>query len=248
MTTAKALSGVAIVCLTLLALPGRGNAKKLPKPVAPQALSASENEIDASKPAPALASANPSASCRLPDSFLTFSNGLATYYGDIDSFIRYALLNNGYREYAYYAIPGGFALVTRMERIDDNGQSMPLKQRWAPNQTPIHPFTNFSAYFAMLAKAKPGKYRVIIFMVSSEELILGRTTPNCIGMKKSFADGISSLPADMSNRPYTFGDHGDALIYLFNKSDDMTISVIPGAPEEGKRQLQKAGIWRYLAH
>jgi hypothetical protein len=250
MMTVSAFSRVVSIGFVLMAFAGNCRAKEIeqPLPAAPQSLSVSPNGIDASKPAPPLAPPGPTASCRLPDSFLTFSNGLATCYGDVDSFIRYALLRSGYREYAYYAIPGGFALVTRLERIDAQGQSMPPKLRWLPNQTPVNPFAAFSDYLSALAKATPGYYRVIVFIVSPEEIIPEQALRTSTGMEKPFEDGVKSLPTDLQNRLFTSADHCTALIYKFKKSNEKTVSLISGAPENGKRQLQKAGIWRYLAH
>ena len=54
--------------------------------------------------------------------------------------LQAALEGNGYVEYSYYSVPGGFALATRLERIHPDGRSMTVPKRW---QVAHEPLTRF---------------------------------------------------------------------------------------------------------
>ncbi|NTW54917.1 MAG: hypothetical protein HGB15_09230 [Chlorobaculum sp.] len=190
----------------------------------------------------------PSVSFRIPESCLRFSENLGAYYGDADAIISYALLRNGYDDRAYYVVPAGFALVTRMEKIDAHGQSLPPKQRWALKLPPVNPLTDRTACLSVLENATPGYYRVLVFIVTSAIVAPGQPSPQGAGMERPFEDGARSLPAEVIDRSFTSRDHCTALIYTFRKSGNVVMLEKSGNPEDGELQLQKAGIWRYLAH
>lgn len=61
------------------------------------------------------------------------AEGNPTLLKEIDRKITEALERNGYYESSYYAIPGGFALATKMEQIESDGKSMQGSQRWLLN-------------------------------------------------------------------------------------------------------------------
>ena len=56
----------------------------------------------------------------IPDKFLTKENAKPTL-SDIDQKISAALDDNGYVEKSNYSIPDGFAIVTRLEWINEDG-------------------------------------------------------------------------------------------------------------------------------
>lgn len=67
----------------------------------------------------------------LPD--LSFRHGKSNLtFGEAAGVILDSLLKAGYFERSFYGIPGGFALVMRLERINDDGSPMATDLRFAP--------------------------------------------------------------------------------------------------------------------
>lgn len=82
--------------------------------------------------------------------------------GDVEARLASALRANGYVERSYYAVPDGFALVTRLEQIGSDGTSKPPPGRWSLSSRSASDFT-LSDYVRALFTADPGYYRVIVF-------------------------------------------------------------------------------------
>lgn len=215
-------------------------------PVALSSQPPSSTGIENEKALPRFSIPVPSASYRIPDSCLRYPRKWITFYGDVDAIIKYALERNGYDEYTYHAVPGGFALVTRMERINKDGSPVSQPQRWIVNQKPINPFSDFSRYLSALDNGDTGYYRVIVFIVSSDNVLTGDAAPERVDFEKRFEDGVTSLPNDVLDRVYAPGDHCTAVIYEFRRSENGVVLEKPGIFGGGKLHLQSAGIWRCL--
>jgi hypothetical protein len=82
--------------------------------------------------------------------------------GEVVAAIISALERNGYVERSFFRIEaGGVALVTRLERIRDDGSSFVESQRWpAAGQG-----NNLSGFLRGLFFVAPGHYRVIVFIL-----------------------------------------------------------------------------------
>ena len=84
---------------------------------------------------------------------------------DVDTALSEALDATGYYEKAYFTVPDGFALVTRLEQIEPDGRPKPLPDRWSVRLEPLKRFT-LAAYLQALFSAREGQYRVIVFIVT----------------------------------------------------------------------------------
>jgi hypothetical protein len=81
---------------------------------------------------------------------------------DIDSILTRALDSCGYFEKSYYGVHNGFALVTLMEKIYEDGRSAPNSIRWIHDNRPAIEFT-MVGLMKMLFTANPGYFRTIVF-------------------------------------------------------------------------------------
>ena len=54
----------------------------------------------------------------------------AKTFGQASSYLESALSSKGYAEISYYTVPGGVAVVTRLEHIYSNGKSFEEPNRW----------------------------------------------------------------------------------------------------------------------
>jgi len=171
----------------------------------------------------------------------------ATSLRDVERRISEVLQENGYFESSYYAVPDGFALVTSIEQINDDGTPKEGLQRWSLKVPPLSEFS-LSAYLRALFRAPPGYYRVIVFIVTPHPIVQSeaKVTPKEAGdwLKK----GADRLPGaigalDFSREGYAC----TALVYEFSRrteSDEPAILDPGNIP--GRIHLVKAGLWEAL--
>lgn len=128
--------------------------------------------------------------------------------------LQAALESNGYVEYSYYSVPGGFALATRLERIYPDGRSMAEPKRWEVALAPLTRF-DLAEYLRALFDAERGHFRVIVFIVTPTPLITGAESPSATSALAWPREGVPVLPDSMRRIAYddTFQTH--ALIYEF---------------------------------
>jgi hypothetical protein len=170
--------------------------------------------------------------------------GGLTRLQDVDRRITYALEQNGYYETKYYAIPEGFALVTRIEQIESDGTSKQGLQRWELTPQSISEFS-LKDYLAALFLARPGYYRVIAFIVTPYPFQQSSEKPTPDDTDIWFTGGLDRLPQSIGDLDFSSKDYAcTALIYEFERAteDDEPKVRIPGRIS-GREHLIKAHIW-----
>jgi hypothetical protein len=214
---------------------------------APETVATQEMPDDVQKTMPNFKWPPPKASARevIPDAFLRRTGIGIPLFRDVDAILRSALDNCGYSESSYYAVPGGFAIATRIEQINKNGIPKPGENRWSLKTAPINPFSDFSAYMSALFKGNPGYYRVIVFIITPNGFIQGAKEPGKAEVEGWFSGGFNILPADFGRRAYTDDYRCTALIYEFKKTPQLSKPVIPGSLT-GRTHLIRSGIWSNL--
>jgi hypothetical protein len=178
-----------------------------------------------------------SASYVLPDDLFAGRRAL----GDVVAAIIVALEKNGYVERSFFATAaGGLAMVTRLERINDDGSPADSRERWPASDAEKGDLLSF---LRGLFFVDPGHYRVIVFVIqdlpftqSSEQL----TGPQARAWLRS---GANVLPPELGERPFA-GGHCTVLVYEF-ASDGTTVHVVESALT-GKQHLEKAGVLALL--
>jgi hypothetical protein len=163
--------------------------------------------------------------------------------GDVIKLILSALERNGYVERSFFGTEiGGVALVTRLERINEDGSSFREDERWPGGvQTPSG--SDLFRFLRGLFFVDPGHYRVIVFILQdvpftqSGERI---TQEDALAWLRS---GANVLPPEIARRTFS-GSHCTVLIYEF-ASDGTTVRVI-GSRLTGKQHLERAGVLSLL--
>jgi hypothetical protein len=184
----------------------------------------------------------PSGQVKFPTA--TFA-GLRTF-GHLGATLENALHASGYYDLSYYAAPGGFALVTRLEQIDADGDPLPEPDRWKLALAPARDFS-LSRLLRALFFTDPGYFRVIFFLVTdhshftdaSEEL----SREQAMSMVSEGAGDLGRLAhAPMTNRHRVY-----ALVYefeVFPENHDPQASQSKRLP--GQAHLDRAGLWDRL--
>ncbi len=167
--------------------------------------------------------------------------------GDIDRKLTSALDAKGYTERSYYSVPGGFAMVTRLEQIYPDGRSKRPPDRFSVD---LLPASNFTDYIFALFHANPGYYRVIVFVATDQIIVQAANAPAQSDVTEWLERGSNFLPDPPASTKLSKGIHCTALIYeLENPGTDESqkAQLIPSTADP-VAQLQKAGLWQALAY
>jgi hypothetical protein len=185
-----------------------------------------------------------SASVVVPPGFIRLSSVAKPTLGDAAKLIDAALDGGGYVDRSYFAAPGGFAMVTRLERIDADGTPK-QEERWSVQPPPLQRFS-LSAYLRALFTAPPGYYRIIVFVVSSQPFAQAAERVSRDEALAWLHEGLNRLPDSIAEASYTERHDATALIYQFEQPGRQeALLVVQGSPS-GREHLQRAKLWDAL--
>jgi hypothetical protein len=183
-----------------------------------------------------------SASYVLPDNLLLF--GSSATVGDVTAAIISALERNGYVERSFFQTPvGGVALVTRLERINDDGSSFAETGRWPTTAGNAATTAELVKYLRGLFYVDPGHYRTIVFVLQDLPFSQSSQIVTEEQARAWLRSGANVLPPEIAARPFGNG-HCTALIYEF-ASDGTSLRLIE-SPLTGRDHLDKAGVLALL--
>jgi hypothetical protein len=181
----------------------------------------------------------------LPTEFLIRSD-LPAHLSDVDRKLAAALDSGDYSERSYYAVPDGFALVTRLEQIEADGTPKKSPDRWTLQVRPLGKFS-LSAYLKALFKATPGFYRIIVFVVTSQSFSQTTTAVSREDAVLWISSGLNTLPVALGEHEFSDEHRCTALIYEF-KQPGSGASARLDLPSDlpGRTHLEKARLWDAL--
>ncbi|MGA7329122.1 MAG: hypothetical protein WBX25_32705 [Rhodomicrobium sp.] len=171
----------------------------------------------------------------------TFLHGRKTF-GDAAKTIIKGLEKAGYLKRNFFCLENnGIALVTHLEKINEDGTPARNDGRWPPILEPLdYRFNaNLDAVLHGLFEAEAGHYRVIVFFLSS-------FPPTPSAKEVAGVEAVAWLKSDGTTLPnYIAAQPLEeavvvALIYEF-ESDGSRVKVIH-SPISGQAHLSKAGI------
>lgn len=170
-----------------------------------------------------------------------------TFLSDIERKISATLNSLGYDGLSYYAVPGGFVMVTKIEQINPDGTPKAIPNRWA---TTVEPFGTFSlsAYARALFTATVGYYRVFVFIITSHPFYQSDNSISSIMVLEWLRSGLNRLPDVIGKLEYTNIHKCTALIYEFEQAESFQRAILKIPSNlSGKEHLEKAMILEYLA-
>jgi hypothetical protein len=167
--------------------------------------------------------------------------------GEAVTTIISALEFNGYVERSFFQTEtGGVALVTRLERINDDGSSVDGPQRWSAVAGYGGSTADLIKFLRGLFFVAPGHYRVIVFILQDLPFSQSSRTTNQREATAWLMSGVNILPSSIAERPFAPGGHCTVLVYEF-ASDGRTVDVITSGLT-GKQHLEKAGVLSRLGN
>lgn len=215
----------------------------LPSPVPPSGRPADipPTAIDDAPPAFAWPPPRPSTRRTLARHLVT-GNAPTASLGKVADRLQAALETNGYTEYGYYRVPGGFALATRLERIYPDGRSMAEPKRWEMAGGPLTRF-DLGEYLRVLFDAERGHFRVIVFIVTPHTLAGGTEPPSAATALNWPLQGAPVLPAALRSLAYGSAFQTHALIYEFEvRGQGQAAQFKTSSTITGEAHLRRANI------
>jgi len=174
------------------------------------------------------------------------TKGDRTTLSDVAQKLESALEDADYETWRYSSVPRGFALATQLEQIGPDGTPRSGKERFRTDLPSLADMT-FVEFLKALAKAPPGYYRVIVFVVTNTPFSRSDSTPTEQEAQRWLHVGLNQLPKSIGVMPYSDDYRTTALVYEFRKaSKNSAATFVPKSPESGKIHLEKAGIWDAL--
>ncbi len=177
----------------------------------------------------------PSARYEFPqDTFNRYST-----VGEVSSAILKALESSGYVERSFFRTgDGGVALVTRLEKIGNDGFPAAEVERW-PAGFDDNP-ASFVDFVRGLFFAKAGRYRVIVFVLQEAYFTQSHETATGQMAEDWLRGGANKLPPALADRPFGKNSTATALIYEFASDGSAVKEVVSSLT--GKQHLQRAGL------
>lgn len=149
----------------------------------------------------------------------------------------------GYNHRAYYHVPDGFAMVTQVEKIEDDASSS-AENRW--QRISDQKTFSLSHYIYNLVNSKPGKYRVLVFVVTDIPFSLNGDSIGPAVAQEWVFGGRVFLPRGMQSTVYDVRHRTTALIYEFARPPKIDPYLVIPSSQTGREHLLKSGIWAAL--
>jgi len=167
---------------------------------------------------------------------------LGAIYDRLRTALSRAQISND--ETAVYGVGSdGFAIVTHVEHIDDHG--VPADPRWSIQPAQRIP-TTLAELWSDLIHATPGRYRVIILVVTSRSLNslkAPRTQATAQGMSTLLRQGEDTLPSELRQVQGTADRRCVAVVYEFQRTNDSEPKALESSDIGGPTHLAAAGLW-----
>lgn len=134
----------------------------------------------------------------------------------VSSILISALRTAGYWEYSFHGAGNGFALVTRFERMNEDGSQVTKNLRYQlPHRE--EPFS-LSSYIQKLFFAAQGYYRLIVFVVTDRTYSATGKSIDELKALSLLSEGANVLPPEYARKEFSKGHSVDVLIYEFQKN------------------------------
>lgn len=162
---------------------------------------------------------------------------------DVAARIEAALQIAEFSSWRYWSVPHGFALVTQFEQIASDGTPKRGKDRFLT--TPPSPAAmTFLEFVAALAIAPPGRYRIIVFVVTDVPFSQAQAPAAETEARRWLARGLFQLPAAIGELRYDDRYRTTALVYEYVRNPgDVDLKPLAESGATGRTHLEKAHIW-----
>jgi len=230
-------------CFFLLLLSSCGGSAESPEPIADTIHEDTTILVDFPKfpwPPP-----RASATVNIPNHLL-MNQGQSTTLADVATKLESVMQQAGYAEISYFSAPGGYAIASRIEQINDDGVPKEPPARWSLQISKPGIFS-LKEYLLALFTAPKGRFRVIVWIVTNKPFVQNSDKITPEEAMEWVRSGATAIPKTLGELTYTGDYRTTALIYEFEKSADAAEAIVK-APSSisGQDHLIKSNIWKGL--
>lgn len=184
-----------------------------------------------------------SASQPLPNFYFSDRKTLA----EVDVLLSASINACGYVEKSYFYVPDGFAMVTRLEQINEDATSKPLPDRWSADLLPLRRF-DLREYLKALFMGQSGKYRIFVFIVTPYPFMQSSQAPSRSEAREWLIEGYNTLPRELGSFAFTPDHTVTALIYEFAQQEGNPPYFVEQSVHTCQMHLERSRILRYLGN
>jgi hypothetical protein len=162
--------------------------------------------------------------------------------GGLAKHIERCFRAGGYKEFAYFSAPGGFAMVTRLEEFSGDGKPVPDDRRWISGIPATTPYQLFGLDVALFARPG-GRYRFFVVIVTTD--VRGssvKDVPTVDAANRWIVEGQPVLGETVSDMPLTPSHIGYVNIYEFARDRDQAPALKEGPSIDPMRQFVLAKV------
>lgn len=153
-----------------------------------------------------------------------------------------ALRGAGYARHSFYSVPGGIAIVARLERIRSDARPEQGPQRFvAPRDGEAPRPENPIDFIQTLFFAPAGSYRQLVFVISDRPVLQSGWELSADEAAALLAQGGRTLDAAAA-QPFTTLHRVSALIYEFNKEGDAEAAIQTPGRWDAETHLVRSGV------
>jgi hypothetical protein len=184
----------------------------------------------------------------MPRNLFVEPTSQTTHLFDVNRKLRLALDSQEYQR-KYWSAPGGFVVVTRLEKFDPHsGQSGEGKERWGPDPDEADEVSPnfFERLLYAMYVARDGYYRVILITVTSDDVKPKGSVTN-VEANRWLEGGAEELPESIANEEFTEHHKIRALVYEFKQPAHEREPFFRSESDlSAKTHLIGANIWTAL--
>jgi hypothetical protein len=159
---------------------------------------------------------------------------------DADQIILNAIDHCRYDDHSYYAIPDGFALVTKVEEMNQDGSSVLGNDRFRVNRGLS--MTIFD-WFA----PRRGYFRVFAFLVTDSSFKATKKPVSVDEAEGWVTQGVNVLPDEIGGEAFSDDYRCTVIVYEFNAPDaNVQLQLINPPRLTANTHLDKSNISRFL--
>ena len=186
-----------------------------------------------------------------PSDLLTISrplverNGQKRTLGAVEERLKQAFADAGYRQPRVYQTCGGFAMISSVERMRNDGAPFADPGRFVNLDQSISAIEDFSieGVLRALFTVQPGRFRLTAFVVSDQTIAPTSERLSSDAARALTQGGAVSLPPRLAGEDFTPAHKIIALVYEFEKAPGTAEARMSQPPRfSASQNLERAGI------
>ncbi len=165
-------------------------------------------------------------------------------FGEVNETIVECIDESGYvsSKRQYYAVPNGYALVTQLEKINEDGSPRLGPERWEAKVKSTFKEFSILDYLKALVVGEEANFRVLVFMITDVPLTQSEEITEMTTAKSWLKKGMNALPDDLAALEFTPRHKVNLLLYEFKQHESGKAALLQESRVGIEEQMVNTGI------